>query len=237
MPGYTLNLGIDQESLKIITAAQQQIVLARPVDGASPNVVWVAFRPFEDNSVTWVEEFGLYASTTEFQSGAEIVKMSHTDFPAQDGMYYSFDATATFSGPFSGAQAPPLGSYRTYNNMPEKDYPALTFGLQQVATVNGKPTLPTPVNAVSVLANEQVTFTPLTTVYAWLQSTIVSATMISDVQGNSAKVVFGDGVTTASLRYDPTAGRFVSSTSSLPPGLKVSHYDRSERLFAPQSRR
>jgi hypothetical protein len=161
--------------------------------------------------------------------------MSQTPYPAHDGSYYSFDNSATFSGPFTGAQSPPAGSYRTQNNMPSSEYRALTFGLQQKALVNGKETAASPVNAVTVLATQTATFTPLTTVYASLQASIVSSTMITDVTGDAAKVVFGDGVFEASLRYDAKSGRFVTASTAQSSGLLVSHYDRNEALFAPDA--
>ncbi len=232
MPSYTLNISIDSDSLKIIRGAQQRIILAKPVDGGTPNVAWVAFDPFENNAVTWSEEFGVYASTTEIQHGAEIYKMSQTTFPAQDAAYYSFDGSATFAGPFQGTQAPGRGSYRAINNMPSVDYKSLTFGLQQQARINGRLTAPTPVNAATVLATQQATFTPLTTVYAWLQASLVSATMITDVTGDSSKVVFGGSVFSASLKYDPAAGRFVPASTAA--GLEISRYNRADSLYLPE---
>lgn len=235
MPEFTLKLSIDPESLKIIKAAQQRIILAKPVDGASPNVAWVAFDPFQSNTVTWNEEFNIYASTTEIQNGAEILKMSDTTYPAQDAAYYSFDPSATFSGPFTGTGAPPRGSYRVINNMPSSEYRSLTMGLQQKARVNGRDTVATPVNAATVPATNKATFTPLTTVFAWLQASLVSATMITDVSGDSSKVVFGNGVFSASLVYDPAAGRFVPDGQQA-LGVGIERYDRAEALFASPAR-
>ena len=55
MATFTLNLEIDNASLQLIRSAQERIILAKPVGGGSPNVVWQSFDPFGSNSVTWTE--------------------------------------------------------------------------------------------------------------------------------------------------------------------------------------
>ena len=41
MSNYTLDHIIDDDSLKIIKAAQLKITLAKPVGGGSPNLTWL----------------------------------------------------------------------------------------------------------------------------------------------------------------------------------------------------
>ena len=65
-----------------------------------------------------------------------------------------------------------------------------------------------PISATSVLATQQITMTPFTNVYVWLQSTFRSETIITNVTGNSAKAQFGGGVNEISLTYNSAAGIF-----------------------------
>lgn len=216
---YTLNLEINANDLKNIKAAGQNVILAKPAQssgGASaPNVVWLAFSPFEGNQITWEETYGIYASNTqEFSDGTTIMKISETDFPAQDQAYYNFTSSAVFDGPHTGSGAPTKGSYQANNQMPNSQYPKLTFGLEQAAAINGNGITPHPVNAALVLSQETAIFTPYTTVYVWLQANIQSSTVLTVIKSNMAKVLFGGDVTEQTLKYDPAAGVFVPATAS-----------------------
>lgn len=212
---YKLDLIIDDESLKILRASQLKVTLAKPVNKEdTPNVAWIVFDPFSGNTVEWSEEYGIYASPGQvIQNGAVITRMSER-FPAQDAAYYSFDASATFSGPFTGSGAPMKGSFKAINNMPSSLYPVLTFGLEQKASINSKGIDPSPINAALVPASYNAVFTPLTTVYVWLQAEFTSGTVITSINGNSASVTFGGSTTSQTLKYDPNTGRFLPSTPS-----------------------
>lgn len=210
MPDYTLQLLIDDQDLITLKAAQLNIILAKPVGSASsmPNVIWQSFDPFIDNTVSWTENYGIYASNTVVQNGAAITKLSSVN-PAQDGSYYSFASSATFNGPFRDQGAPDTGTYQVNNDMPAAQYPSLVFGLLQSATINNVVTPSRPLNAQVVPAAFFADFTPLTTVYAWLQASILSETVITQVTSRSTKVTFGGSVNSQVLKYDRKAGMFL----------------------------
>ena len=213
MADYTLDLKIDSDSLRTIKAAQLKITIAKPVNALSPDVTWLVFDPFEGNTVEWQELYGIYASPSQIiENGAVISRLSETNFPATDGAYYSFASSATFMGPFTGSGAPASGSYKVNNNMPFSEYSSLTFGLQQRASINSSSIDASPLNAAVVPAALSATFTPLTTVYVWLQGQFTSGTVITEVNGDAAVVEFGGDVTTQSLTYDPARGTFVPSS-------------------------
>lgn len=216
MATFTLNLEIDNASLQLIRSAQERIILAKPVGGGSPNVVWQSFDPFGSNSVTWTEEFGLYASDTQVINGASIRKMSSQE-PADDASYYTFTPGATFEGPYLDPRVGP-GQYAAQNSMPNSQYPVLTFGLTQAATINGAPVKGRPLNAVSVLPNRFVSFTPITTVYVWLESNVTSSTVISNITSNNTIVKYAGAITTRDLVYDPNLGMFAPKA---PGGTKA----------------
>lgn len=215
MASNTLSISIDPDSLKIVKAAQLKVTLAKPVGtGEKPNVTWIVFDPFQGNTIEWDENYGIYASATPLNvGGAVISRMSETSFPATSGAYYSFDSSSTFKGPFTTPDAPQPGSYRVNNDMPNTQYPFLTFGLQQKASINGSGIDPLPLNAAVVPASYNATFTPFNIVYVWLQAEFLSGTVITEVSGKAAIVTFGGGVTRQALVYDPIQGRFVPSSS------------------------
>lgn len=209
MPSYTLTLQIDREDLRILKAAQQRIILAKPVNDVSPNVSWLSIDPFEGNEISWTEDYSLYGSNTQIQNGATIHKMSSTDFPSPDAAYFTFKPDATFYGPTKGGvEAPGRGQYRIFNDMPVSEYPALTFGLQQGAKFNGKDLEVRPVNAALVPAGQNTTFTPLSIVHAWLETKLMSGIIITEVRSKTAVVTFGGSVTSVRLKYNPAEGMF-----------------------------
>lgn len=217
---YDLNLEIDPEDLKILKQAQLKITIAKPTSqdaGGPPSVTWLVFDPFQSNKVDWEEVFGMYASATPSnQNGAVINKMSSLPSVA-DAKYYSFDASATFSGPFSGSDSPDAGSFRVNNKMPYSQYPVLTFGLTQAATVNNSSVSPTPLNAAPVPSQISATFTPITTVYVWVQAQFTSGTVITNVNGDAVMVQYQGGTNSHTLKWDPTQGKFapVSETGDI----------------------
>lgn len=206
---YDLELSIDTDSLRVLKAAQMKVVLAKPVNdpGAAPNAVWLVFDPFEQNSVQWREEYGLYASNTAIANRAMIQKMSQVKPPATDQASYSFNADATFTGPFTGGDTP-KGTFAVGNNMPTSSYPSLTFGLMQNAVVNNIKAEFKPVNAATVPAGTTVSFTPLTTIWVWLQADLVSGTVLTSVVSKAYVATFGGSKSTISLAYDPSRGGF-----------------------------
>jgi hypothetical protein len=190
------------------------------VNRSNPNVTWLVFDPFPGNTIEWEEDYGIYASATPAkQHGAVINRLSETSFPADDAAYYSLTPNATFSGPFTGAGAPVTGSYKVNNHMPNTQYPALTFGLQQHATINAKEIKPSPLNAAIVPAAFDAIFTPLTTVYVWLQAQFASGTVITEVNAHASIVTFGGTETHKSLGFNPETGTFVD----LSEGSDVTH--------------
>lgn len=210
MPTYTLDLIVNPADLQILKAAQLKITIAKPVGTAQPNVTWLAIDPFQGNKIEWDEEYSLYASPQQqLVNGAVISRLSETSFPATDAAYYSFTSNAVFSGPFTGPGSPPRGTYQANNDMPITQYPSLTFGLQQKAAIRGNQIAPSPINAAIVPAGFPVQFTPLTTVYIWLQASFTSGTVITQITGRSTQVTFGGTVQSQTLIYDPASGRFV----------------------------
>ena len=214
MPTYTLELSIKADDLEIIKGAGENIIVAKPVthDLGTPNVAWLSIIPLEGNQITWTENYAMYASTMQVQGGATIFQTSATPYPAEDGICYDLDPAGVFTGPTTGPQAVSTGSYSSLNNYTA--LPAMTLGLTQSATTTSGNFTLNPLNAQSVPSLQQVIFTPLTTVWVWLQSQISSGVVLTSVFSKVAVVTFGGGVTTQSLAYDAKHGQFEPPSSS-----------------------
>jgi len=225
MKNFSLQLSIDPNDLAIIQEATLKITLAKLVSfeinvseltltlTETPSyLAWLVFDPFQINTIQWSDQYSIYASTqSELDNKTVISKTSQTTFPADDAAYYSFNASAIFSGPYPGSGDPPSGAYKVNNYMPSTQYPALTFGLQQTASINEN-TIdnPSPVNAAVVPYNYPITFTPVNNIiYVWLQTPLTSGTVIAELPNNSTQVIFDNGKTQQKLQYDSSTGRFI----------------------------
>jgi hypothetical protein len=214
MPKYTLELSFAQNDLETIKGAQENIIVAKPVGNAegTPNVAWLSINPLEGNQIKWTEDYAMYASTFQIQSGASIVQTSATSYPAEDGVCYKFDANGAFSGQTSAPEPVATGSYGALN-----DYtalPAMTFGLTQSATTTSGNFTLQPLNAQSVPQNQQVVFTPFTTVWVWLEAQLSSGVVLTSVFSKVAVVTFGGTVNTQALTYSASHGQFEPNAGS-----------------------
>lgn len=233
MQTYSIELIIDPQDLSAIKAAQEQIILARPVsDTYIPNVAWQSFDPIVDNVVTWSEEYGIYASNTNLFHGARILKTSSMPYPAQPGAYYSFATDASFYGPLPEAGASNAKQFGVSNDVPSANYPALVFGLVQNAIINDTAFNFRPLNAQPVRAHQRTTFTPLNTVYIWLQSQLASGTVITQLPRKVAIVTFDGLINAQTLKYDAASGMFVPySPSKGSFVLNTPHVKLFNRMF------
>jgi hypothetical protein len=203
---------IAPSDLDVLKGAQQNIIIAKPVGGGSPNVAWLTVDPFSENTIKWTEVYGLYASHSSVSAGAVINKISTVPV-AQDGNTYPFQATNTFGLPSSTVPVP-NGTFAIENKNDNPLYPSLTFGLAQSATAGPTQVTNAPISAASVPSMQTVTLTPLTSVWVWLQSDLVSGTVITQVTSKQAIATFGEGVGTINLKYSKSKGYFVPATPS-----------------------
>ena len=221
MPTYTLNTAFTQEDLSRLYAMGANVVVAKPNAGGPPNVAWTVFRPVLINTMTWEDQYGIYASNSDIVNGARLVQMARTEYPAMAGKIYSL-TSAGFFGPPSGGGSP--GCYTAvneFNNLP-KGY--LTFGLFQDAVVNGVASRGNAVSATPVLFNSTAPMAPFTTVYLWTQSQVMSNTVVTTVTSPITQVGFGGAITEVSLVYDAMTGRFIKAASKASEGVSLHHH-------------
>lgn len=199
MSTYSLNLTIDAASLQQILASGLQIVLAKQLGGGAPNVVWQAFQPLLQSSVSWNgSSQGLYASQTPIQPGAQIVMT--TSLPAVEaGQAYTY-ANGSFL--VTGPGAPGVVTVQNTS------FGSVTVGLTQNAVINGQGGSLNPQNAAQSNFQMNVYLTPGDTVQVWIGSE-PAGTVLAGAPGNATTVKFGGGTTSASLTYDAASGRFI----------------------------
>ncbi len=200
---YQLNISINSAGLSHIYAANQAVtivksVVANPLSSGNLPIAWVSFLPLEENSVTWIESYNIYATTTNLVSGATIVQTSVTGTPVQTGWTYTFE-----TGQFSGAQGGASGTY----NMANEQTGMFNFGLSQQATVNNVPVM-APLNAIPVLTGESASFTPEENVSIFLSNVVNNGVLLSQVASNALAVTLTSQNPTANIGFTDSDNTF-----------------------------
>src|SRR5690606_27694153 len=172
---YTLEILIKEEDAKNINSNGQKVTILKSVDSGQ-SVTWVAFSPFERNTVTWTEKYAVYASTTEIKDGARIDKMS--DRSANPQYFYSFQ-----NGVFDMGSLDEKSLTKTQYGIINKTDGNLQFGLSQERTVNGK-NANVPINVVTVFKSQKAIFTPRVTLTIFLQGNYDNGVVITEVLGD-----------------------------------------------------
>jgi len=205
---YTININIDDQGLTQIYQANQFVTLVKSVSAsaaAENTVIWLSFQPIETNTISWVENYFIYATTTEMQSGAVIRMTSQTQEPVQVGWTYTFK-----EGMFNGASGGTQGAYTANNQMSSNNY---NMGLAQEASINNVTVL-APLNAVPILSNEMVSFTPQENISIFLSSFQNNGTVISQVVGSVLPVTLTSAQPTANVGFkDDTNSFYLISTA------------------------
>ncbi len=203
---YTLNFTIDQAGVNAINGAQQFVTIVKsnlsgaPVDNP---VAWLAIKPMETITVTWEEQYVIYASQTQVSNGA-VITMSSQTADVIDGWLYTLSPNLTFTG----AENNSPGSFEMLN----KAGVNLTGGLAQTGTINGK-SVTAPLNAVGVLNTETASFEPLETVSIFVSSYQNNGCVISDVASNAYVVTLSSASPTANIGYDDTNNVFIAGSA------------------------
>ncbi len=206
MPKYTLNIDFEKGDLDTIYKAGEKVTMIKQTANGTP-VAWVSFYPFENNTVVWEEEYALYSSTTEIQSGATIQKMS--DEAASEQMMYDFQ-NGNFGIP-SPSDKLSKGMYGATNKTPIDQAIGLTFGLAQSVQVNGTAQPNKPINADWVPSQHVTTFTPYEKILLFLDSEINDGMVVTDIFSNELTLVFGGDISDLTAKYNATTGSFAKA--------------------------
>lgn len=201
---YTLNISFTDDQLKLLYASGTHVVLAKPPAGSDPNIAWQTFMPLAANTVSWNEDYQLYASTEKVEHEVIIKMQATTDYPAAIGKLYTLKETKGFSGPGPGGSP---GEFSMVNDYRPKPY--MTMGMIQPATINGTESPDNPCSADPVILRSTITIPPGDTVYLWLQSNLRAKEIVGDITSPITKIKFGGDITSVSVAYDSNTGRFV----------------------------
>ena len=194
MSSYTLNIQFDPAGLNAIRLSQQKVTLVKATMPSSAPVAWVTFVPQLNNTITWSEEYAVYASTTEIESGATI----HTSsaMVAAGGNINQFE-TGYFPKSTAGL---PQNKYGIHNNDPDPQFAAITAGLAQA--VSGSVKVPfSPLNATNVLYNNTGVYTPVEKVKVFAEAHVNNALVLSDITSPTLEVDLTQ-TTTQTIHYD-----------------------------------
>jgi hypothetical protein len=200
MPTYQLQIQLDDDAVARINQANQQIVITKQVTGSGTPLVWLAFDAFPMNSVTWQDQYSVYASQVQLQSGATIAQIASRS--AAPRAAYSFDNNV-FS---PDAPHSPLstGTYEVINDSSR----ALTFGISQSATVNTQTLGASAIFAASLLPGQWLDMTPSETISIFLYNSTQSAMCLGTVMGPGLTVPFGGANTSQTISFDYNIGGF-----------------------------
>jgi hypothetical protein len=204
MSTFNLKTAFTDDQLEVIHRTGTNVIVAKPSGGTAPNVAWQVFKPWEDNTLSWTEDYGIYASTASLEHGAELIQLSSIPSPAESGLVYTLEPSGIISGPASGGTA---DSFTLVNKFLYKS--SVTVGLYQDAVLNGTEIIGNALSAAPVLLASTSVITPYTTVYIWLQSEVISNTVVTTVTSPMTRLKFGDGIDTISVKYDSLSGKFV----------------------------
>lgn len=208
MNSYTIHIHFTNAQIETLYATGTNVILSKPPTGGLPNVAWQVFKPGPNNIVSWLEEYGLYASSTKITNGSNIPQFSKTSVPVYKNKLYTFEPSGVISGPSSGGFPDGFTLINKYN---VKDY--MVFGTYQNAIINNTPITGNATASNYVLLNHSMYFIPCTNVYIWLQSKVKSNSIVENSTSPITKLEFPAGVSTLSIAYDSSTGTFIPSNS------------------------
>lgn len=201
---FNLKTAFTNEQLQIMYATGTNVVVGKPSDGRSTNVAWQVFKPMQANLLSWKEEYGIYASTADIRNGAVLSQLSNTPIGSEIGKQYILQDYGMIVGPMGGGYP---NAFVLLNQFGSKPY--MTAGLYQNATVNGSDRIGNAVSATTVLMQSAAVMSPSTTLHLWLQSQVVSNSVVTTITSPITELKFGGNVTEISVAYDSATGKFV----------------------------
>jgi len=201
---YTLIINVSLDQLATIHEAQAKVVIGKASASDRLNVAWQAFYPMQKNSLTWVNNYGIYASTCSISNGSEIVQRSSTGHDAATNKIYTLQPDGGFSSPADGGDEDTFTILNLY-----RVKKVMTIGLYQNANVNGDDILGNAISAAPVMTGHTANITAETMVFIWLQANVKSNTVITKVTSQMTPLYFSSKEKIISVTYNAENGNFV----------------------------
>jgi len=201
---FNLKTVFTNEQLNILYVTGTNVIIGKPSDGRPTNVAWQVFKPLQTNLFSWKEEYGIYASAADIRNGATLSQLSNTPIGSEMGKQYVLQDSGRIVGPIGGGYP---NAFLLLNQFGMKPY--MTVGLHQNATVNGIERIGNTVSATPALMQSTAVMSPSTTLHIWLQSQVVSNSVVTTITSPITELKFGGNVTEISITYDSATGKFV----------------------------
>ena len=202
---FTLQVAFTNQQLETLYITGTNVVIGKTGNGkTNPTIAWLVMKPFNQNIITWDDEYGIYISATPIQDGEIILKNSTTTIPVAESKLYTLQDSGVITGPLSGGTPNAFSLQNQYS-----DNPYMTCGIFQDATVNNIPVAGNCVSAEAVLLKNTAVLLPFVAASIWLQSNIVSNTVVTAITSTVSPLLFGNGITDISVAYDTDSGSFL----------------------------
>ena len=202
---FTLKLAFTNQQLETLYITGTNVVIGKTSNGkTTPTVAWLVMKPFNQNILTWEDEYGIYISATPIQNGEIILKNSTTAIPVAESKLYTLQDSGVITGPLLGGTPNAFSLSNQYS-----DNPYMTCGIYQDATINNIPVAGNCVSAEAVLLQNTAVLLPFVVASIWLQSNVVSNTVITAITSTVSPLLFGNGITDISVAYDTDSGSFL----------------------------
>lgn len=207
MNDCTLTITIDADSVRQIFNAGQYVTVLQSVNQfvqnegttlvSTPTVAtaWLAFRPFENNTITWSSSYQLFASHTAPVNGNVVLIPAAQSAVA--GIIYPFQ-----NGSFQKAAAVSMPGYLVQN----LEGSPMTFGLALAASVNDVQQAVSPICVATLLPDEIGRFNPRNFVAVLLSTLAKNGTVFQPLE---APVYYSMSSGNASLQYQASDSSFV----------------------------
>ncbi|WP_386069515.1 hypothetical protein ACFJIW_04775 [Tahibacter sp. UC22_41] len=221
MTSYTLTLLIDAADLPTLQQAGEQIVLVRRLADAGRCVAWAVIPLAPSHTVTWNDDYALYASNTPNAIGNLVTVGASTSVVWQCDYRY---ATTGFQGPVPDAN---LGAatVQLVNQVPATTAASILSGLAQSYAVDGAASgTAQPLNAQTLPALQIAQFTASQALWIYLASglqtgmivntPVTTTNMVNTRQVFSAALLLQFSATAANqtARYSSTLGSFYATS-------------------------
>jgi hypothetical protein len=200
MSTYQLRIEIKPDDVKAINDTGLVIVMVKSF-AIQLLPIWATVAPFEENTVEWSEDYGLFAMPGKALEGV-VLSTSSIQYPAELGVIYPF-AFNIFGTPTGGGDDP--RAFSVQNNDP--DEPSLVFGLCQTVVVDSGTIAKSPVCSFDMPSNTQFDILPRNLVTVFLGKKLATGTLIN-VAKNTPLEVDMEGTPTRTIHFDGVKAQF-----------------------------
>eukprot|EP00731_Ephydatia_muelleri_P014003 Em0007g1313a len=210
---YSIDVDFNATDVQNLNAQGYSLCLSKgTVDSAISDplpLIWVAKQPFQDNSITWTENYNYYASDSSVQAGANIEQTSYTVDGISLNTPYQFIEGAFQVG---GAAQPSATEYVVENDNGAQ----VILGVSQSVQLDGK-TVSSPIFGQSVDNGLQVSYQPQEVISVFLQRKATNGQMISSTGSQVTIVSLSPANPSAKLTY--ANGHFIINSAYYKPPL------------------